>query len=150
MTFFLIFAISSKILTQDSDCISFSRYQAVEIENLAKNPSKYEGKEISSEGIVKVFVFNETSNQQVIEIQYGLKLRCQKAEGLKEGMKIYFRGRCLIISKGFIDVRELHVSNINSEILSIPGLAAFVSLFFFVYKIDWKLPAFVSRRKGDA
>ncbi|MHA2296190.1 MAG: hypothetical protein ACXAEU_15695 [Candidatus Hodarchaeales archaeon] len=150
MVFFLLFSLVSNIFVYRMDRVSFSPYQYVNIENLANNPLKYEGMNISSTGDIVSVQFNQSANHHVIEIEYGITLLYQGVENLETGMHVSFRGKCLVTAKIILEIQEIHVWNVIPYLLTIPGVIAFISLFFFIYKIDWKTLTFISRRKENA
>ncbi|MHA1167189.1 MAG: hypothetical protein ACTSP4_01430 [Candidatus Hodarchaeales archaeon] len=150
LSLFLIFSFISNALIANLDPVSFSRYQSVDIENLARYPLKYDGMDISSSGDIKTVVYDDTSQDYIIEIEHQIVLIYQNASSLIAGMHISFRGRCTVTSSITVTVDDIHVWDLVPYILTVPGVIFFTISFFYVYKVDWKNLSFVPRRKGNA
>ena len=127
-------------------------YQLVDSKELVDNPSKYEGKLVSTVGLIASINSSASLSANIVETEYGLIIFIPYSLGhVQVGVRVDVRGRVLLISNGYIEAIEIHIADpMNSILRSIPGIIIFVILFFVYFKIDYQRIAFIPRSDSNA
>ncbi len=123
-------------------------YTVVGIKRLNENPLPLEGSAISSSATV-ISVIDQGSYHSA-DVAEGVTLVFPSTVDPPEvGQRILFQGTSWLHSNGSILVHEFYALDSSSSIIrSIPGIVLFTVMFFWIFRVDFKRLAFVSRKGG--
>ena len=132
--------------------LNIFEYSYIDADYLASHPTEFEGQFVSSEVIITEVNYTAQDSEYFAKTQEGLILLVPSLFGsILIGDKVDFRGISYILSVGYLEVIEIHVvDQIGPIFRSVPGILAFVILFFIIFKIDIRGLAFVPRRESNA
>ncbi|MFO7835844.1 MAG: hypothetical protein R6V83_04250 [Candidatus Thorarchaeota archaeon] len=133
--------------------INLTEYNHVNPTLLARNPQDYEGEKISLGVQIEEVLYTGQENGTFATTEDGLVIKIPPSvDTLSVGSHLEIRGISYLSSRGYVEATQVYVRDYpfpgvsRSLLHSIPGILAFIALFFAVFRFDVDQFRFVSRR----
>jgi hypothetical protein len=133
--------------------INLTEYDHVDQILLARNPHDYEGEKISIGVQIDEVLHTSQENGTFATTEDGLVIKIPSSVGSPSfGSHLEIRGISYLSSRGYVEATQVYVRDYpfpyvsRSLLHSIPGILAFVALFFAVFRFDVERFRFISRR----
>jgi len=133
--------------------INLTEYSHVDSIRLVTNPADYEGEKISIGVQIEEVLNTSQENGTFAATEEGLVIKIPPSvDSPSVGNHLEIRGISYLSSHGYIEATQVYVRDypfpyVSRSILhSIPGILAFVAIFFTIFRFDMEQFRLVSRR----